>query len=68
MSIGLYKCGVFNCNGLYNDENKRCVFKLPTDSTEQENWINSFPVCGLTDHFVIDGILALRYGSPPKVY
>lgn len=37
------KCGVFNCNGNYNDENKCRIFKLPKDDNERKKWINVIP-------------------------
>ena len=37
------KCGVVNCNGNYNEENKCRVFRLPSEAAVRETWINSIP-------------------------
>ena len=37
------KCGVVNCKGNYNEENKCRVFKLPVDSLERQRWIQAIP-------------------------
>ena len=38
------KCGVRNCNGNYNKENKCSVFKLPKDENERQAWLNVLPL------------------------
>ena len=38
------KCGVGNCNGNYNKENKCTVFKLPKDEIETQAWLNLLPL------------------------
>ena len=37
------KCGIVNCNGNYNPENRCRVFALPSDDSERQRWINVLP-------------------------
>ena len=34
------KCGIVNCKGNYNPENKCRIFKLPKDGIEQQKWLD----------------------------
>ena len=45
------KCGVVNCKGNYNKENKCRLFKLPADSLERQRWIEAIPP---RENFVIN--------------
>lgn len=38
------KCGVVNCKGNYNAENKCRVFKLPKDCENQKKWFDVIPI------------------------
>ena len=37
------KCGVVNCKGNYNKENKCRVFRLPKDQSERQKWLDVLP-------------------------
>ncbi|KAF2364041.1 Zinc finger C2CH-type [Trinorchestia longiramus] len=37
------KCGVVNCRGNYNKENKRRVFRLPKEQSERQKWLDVLP-------------------------
>ena len=37
------KCCVFNCNGNYNEENRKKVFRLPTEETKRNRWLAALP-------------------------
>ncbi|KAF2349564.1 hypothetical protein FHG87_019680 [Trinorchestia longiramus] len=37
------KCGVVNCRGNYNKENKHCVFHLPKEQSERHMWLDVLP-------------------------
>ena len=37
------KCCVFNCNGRYNKENKKKVFRLPPAETKRNRWSATLP-------------------------
>jgi hypothetical protein len=45
------KCGVVNCKGNYNKDNKCRVFKLPKEDSEKQKWLNVLPP---RQDFVID--------------
>ena len=45
------KCGVVNCCGNYNKDNKCRVFRLPKDSHERQQWLDVLP---RLDSFVIN--------------
>ena len=37
------KCGIVNCNGNYNNDNKCRVFKLPKEECEKQKWLDVLP-------------------------
>ena len=45
------KCGVVNCKGNYNAENKCTVYRLPSAASVRDTWINCIPK---RDNFSID--------------
>ena len=45
------KCGVANCQGNYNKQTKRRVFRLPRDQLERQKWIAVLPP---RENYVID--------------
>lgn len=45
------KCGVVNCKGNYNRDNRCPVFRLPKDRFERQQWLDVLP---LRENFVVD--------------
>ncbi|KAF2366014.1 Zinc finger C2CH-type [Trinorchestia longiramus] len=37
------KCGILNCRGNYNKENRRHVFRLPKEQSERQKWLDVLP-------------------------
>ena len=63
------KCGVVNCNGNYNKDNRCRVFRLPKDRYERQKWLDVIPP---RKNFVVDSdtffICEKHWGAnPPSI-
>ncbi|KAF2354490.1 PiggyBac transposable element-derived protein [Trinorchestia longiramus] len=60
------KCGIENCRGNYNKENRRRVFRLPKDQYDRQKWLDAIPP---RENFVIDPdkffICEIHWGADP---
>ncbi|KAF2355232.1 hypothetical protein FHG87_014015 [Trinorchestia longiramus] len=64
----LKACGVVNCRGNYNKENRRPVFHLPKEQSERQKWLDVLPP---RENFVVNPdkffIHEIHWGADPPL-
>ncbi|KAF2351639.1 Zinc finger C2CH-type [Trinorchestia longiramus] len=62
------KCGIVNCRGNYNKENRRRVFRLPKEQSERQKWFDVLPP---RENFVVNPdkffICEIHWGADPPL-
>ncbi|KAF2347200.1 Zinc finger C2CH-type [Trinorchestia longiramus] len=62
------KCGIVNCRGNYNKENRRRVFRLPKEQSERQKWLDVLPP---RENFVVNPdkffICEIHWGADPPL-